>query len=136
MAHILLLEDDHILASQLGLVLSEGGHTVCYAQNVQEAIHFFESEKIELIITDLFIRKDGVIEQAGGISFMRHVRVRLNDRTPIIAISGSFTKLDITYGTGQHFEEISRGSGAQVILAKPFDPDELLKTVADLVESR
>lgn len=131
MAQILLLEDDAALSWQIRSMLELEGHEVSCFKSAATALCHFEQNPVDLVITDLFIQRDGKYVQDGGISLISNIRQIKQSPIPVIAISGSF---------GQMHAEGARSTattvGASALLAKPFHPDELSDLVRDHLDRR
>lgn len=69
MSHeILLLEDDDSLNHSVSLKLKKEGYTVYSAFTVEEALHFYQSKNLSLIICDI------TLPDGSGLDFCSHVR--------------------------------------------------------------
>ena len=53
MQHILLIEDDALVALGLSMTLKQPGSRVSHATNGQEGIDIYHRERVDLVITDL-----------------------------------------------------------------------------------
>jgi CheY-like chemotaxis protein len=115
MAQILIAEDNDADRLLLGAVLEEAGHDLHFAEDGEEALTIYAKNPIDVVVTDIMMaRKDGV----ELIMVLR----KLNPDVAIIAVSGKGR-------TGLGFAELA---GAQKIMAKPVDRDELIRAVREM----
>ncbi|QSR36597.1 response regulator [Marinobacterium iners] len=110
MSRILIVEDESIIRSALRRLLEKNGYEVSDAGSVAEACGDFSLESFDLIITDL--RLPG----APG--------------TDLIGLAGSVPVLIMTSYASLRSAVDAMKLGAVDYIAKPFDHDEMLKTVA------
>ncbi|WP_134701875.1 response regulator transcription factor [Ammoniphilus sp. YIM 78166] len=110
---ILLVEDDVDIAGLIRIYLVKNGYEVVQTETAEDAIHLFESEKPNLVISD--IQLPGKMSGYDVCKAIRNV-----SQTPFIFISCK----------GQ-VDEIIDGIelGADDYLPKPFDPLELMVRV-------
>ena len=115
MAQILIAEDNDADRLFLGAVLEEAGHDLHFAEDGEEALTIYAKNPIDVVVTDIMMaRKDGV-------ELIMALR-KLNPDVAIIAVSGKGP-------TGLGFAELA---GAQKIMAKPVDRDELIRAVREM----
>lgn len=62
MSNILLIEPDHVLASNLRLALERAGHQLSWAVDAQTAISQADADTPSLVISDLFLAGRSGIE--------------------------------------------------------------------------
>ena len=118
MAQILIAEDNAADRLLLGTVLEEAGHDLHFAEDGEEALTIYAKHPIDLVVTDIMMaRKDGV-------ELIMALR-KLDPNAAIIAVSGKGR-------TGLGFAQLA---GAQKIMAKPIDQDELVRAVRDLTRA-
>jgi DNA-binding NtrC family response regulator len=110
MSRILIVEDESIIRSALRRLLEKNGYEVSDAGSVAEACNDFSLENFDLIITDL--RLPG----APG--------------TDLISLAGAVPVLIMTSYASLRSAVDAMKLGAVDYIAKPFDHDEMLKTVA------
>lgn len=134
MADILLLEDEQDFATNLKLILESEDHSVAHFQDVLPAQNHFENKKVDLVIADLFIKKNEQFERRGGLTLISSIRKIIGSDVPIIAISGGFSA---TWHKSPQMAmtavESSKVVGASAALAKPFHPEELLALIDELL---
>lgn len=113
---ILIIDDDDTYRSSLNAVLRQQGFQTRTAVNGKEGVRLYREQPADLVITDLHMP-----EQEG----LETIRI-LKEHSPsirIIAISAGLTGKEI------NFLNIAERFGAQAVLQKPFDLEELVATV-------
>ena len=121
MARILVIDDNHLVRDTVKMVLAAAGHEVLTAPEGSEGVRSFTLAQPDLVITDI------VMPEKDGIEVVTELR-RMNARVPIIAISGHDS-----IGMREFLLRSAQAFGAQRTFAKPFDPDELLDAVLELL---
>ena len=92
---------------------------VLEARTGDEAMSIVEQQKPDVIVTDVSL--PGI----SGLELAAQVRARpALQRTPIVCVSG--------YG-GDEFEEQARQAGCSRTLLKPCLPDDLVRTITDVL---
>ncbi len=116
-ARLLVVDDEPIVRSLVARMLEEEGHSVQVAFNGAQALQLAATDPtgFDLIITD--IRMPGM----DGWQLGKHVSERW-PAMPVLYMSG----LDVDEG----------GPGRDTLIRKPFDGDELLRRVRDLLRGR
>lgn len=114
MKHILIVEDEEIIRSAIKRLLEKNSYQVSEADSVQAAKRILDKNAIDLIISDL--RLPG----AAGTDLIQHD----NDIPVLIMTSYASMRSAID----------SMKMGAVDYIAKPFDYDDLLLTVANILE--
>ena len=117
MIRILLAEDDTSMREYLQRALQRVGYAVEAVGCGTEAMPLLEAGKYDRLLTDI-----GMPEM-DGIEAMKHIR-RANNPIPVIAMTAGTTH-----------DEVVRcmEAGANDLVAKPFDPNELICKMAALV---
>lgn len=118
MAEILIIDDDTQMRRLITRILKSAGHDVHEATNGATGLKRFREVKPALVVTDIFM------PEKEGIETIRLLRQQA-PYVPILAISGSGLKDYLNFAI-----EL----GATAALPKPFSADQLLQTVAGLVE--
>ena len=114
---ILLAEDDKDLNRYAGFCLRNGGYEVVSCADGEEALKAFESNKFDLILTDIMMPKVDGFELAES--------VRLSDKNiPIIFMTAKDDKPSQIMGYG---------IGIDDYVVKPFDMDVLLMKISVLL---
>ncbi len=113
MSHILIVEDETIIRSALRRLLERNQYEVSEAGSVQEAQERYSIPGFDLIVSDL--RLPG----APGTEL-----IKLAEGTPVLIMT-SYASLRSAVD--------SMKMGAVDYIAKPFDHDEMLQTVARIL---
>ena len=116
MPHILIVEDETIIRSALRRLLERNQYEVSEAGSVQEAQERYSIPSFDLIVSDL--RLPG----APGTEL-----IKLAEGTPVLIMT-SYASLRSAVD--------SMKMGAVDYIAKPFDHDEMLQTVARILSDR
>jgi CheY-like chemotaxis protein len=122
MSLILVIDDAATVRQLVGRILVAAEHSVLEAQDGDVGVALFQQHRPSLVITDLFM------PNKEGIETIQEIR-RLSPDTKIIAMSAS------TSATGKLYLGAAKKLGADAILAKPFEPAELLEVVDRLIAS-
>lgn len=119
---ILLAEDDPDIALLITSMLKDAGYSYHWAKDGQEAFETLNDYVPSLLITDI------MMPRMDGIELMKKIRDDENlSHLPIIVVSARVENEDRLAGIK---------AGAEVYLAKPFVPEELLLRVNKLIEQR
>jgi len=122
MARILIIDDDRMVRETLKIVLMTAGHEVALANDGKEGISLVGPFQPSLIITDI------LMPEKEGVETIQDLRQLVPD-LPIIAISGGGRVGNMSFlKVAQHF-------GADRAFAKPFEPDEILGAITDLLKT-
>src|ERR1051326_6890432 len=113
---ILVIDDDKAVCYTLARVLATRGYEVITAPEGKTGVEMFRAHHPDLVITDL------IMPEQEGMETIRQIRSESSD-VKIIAISGG--------GRLCNFDmlPIAERMGADDILHKPFDAQELLQRV-------
>jgi len=122
MAAILLIEDVSAVLMSLKIVLEGSGHKVTCAQNGEQGLKLFREAPFDLVITDIWM------PASNGTEVIREGRV-LSPRTRFLAITGGDPNNPGSWDGLRH--EVF---GADQVLLKPFEKQELLNAVAQLLQ--
>ena len=118
MRGVLLVDDDPVVLSGLSQLLELEQIGAATAQDVASANDLIARHFFPVILADLRLRGDD-----DGLALIEQVR-RISPRSRVAAMSG-FMTADI--------ESSALRAGAAAVLRKPFDSDELLVTVRELL---
>jgi DNA-binding NtrC family response regulator len=110
---ILVVEDDDAMRTLLAEVLAPLEATVESARNGAQACDLLDRRDVSVVLTDLRM------PHADGMRVMRHAKER-NPLTEVILVTG--------HGTVESAVDALKG-GAYHYLRKPFEPEDLRKTV-------
>lgn len=125
MAKILIIDDDISIRQAIRRFLEKEGHEVDEASNGAEGIKIFERAPAELVITDIFM------PGKEGLETIMEIQGRYPN-VKVIAISGG-GDIELTKELKENFLLTAEQLGART-LDKPFELDELLKIIQELLE--
>ena len=119
---LLLVDDEPGLREAVQAYLEESGFTVYVASNAVEGWELLQQHLPDLVITDI------MMPQVDGYQFLQQMR----EETAFNALPVIFlTAKGMTSDRIQGYE-----SGCDAYLSKPFDPDELVAMVNNLLKRR
>jgi DNA-binding response OmpR family regulator len=113
--HILVVEDDLIIADLIDQILRFESFEVSHVVDGQSAVDFVQAKQPDLILMDLMLPVMSGIEASRAIKASDSPTVA---SIPIVAMSA-----------GVNLRAAAGGLPVDGVLAKPFDIDELLATV-------
>lgn len=128
---ILVVDDDAVILKTLSLKLTAHGYTVVTATDASSAIGAVRDERPDLVVLDLDFPPD--IANGGrvtwdGFQIMSWLRgLQESQGIPFIILTGSEADSD---------EQRARTNRAVGFFRKPARPDELLRTIAEVLASR
>ena len=113
---VLVVEDHNLVRAAIEVALRDAGFTVATACHGEDGLQKFQSFEPDLVVTDVMMpHKD-------GIEMMRAIR-EMRPETKILAMSGyRASSID--------FLSMLQRLGANDVLAKPFDADDLISKVS------
>ena len=112
---LLVVEDESDTRELLRFLLQQHGARVTAADNVAGAIAIFDEHRPDVIVAD--------IGMPGNDRFALIAHVRSKDSTPVVAV---------TAYSNPEARERGLAAGFNAYLGKPFDPEELVRTVREL----
>lgn len=116
---VLIVDDEHVVANSLSLILDREGFRTAIAYSGEEGIHVAETYQPDILISDVFM--GGIT----GIAAAMEVKARVPS-CAVLLLSGD------VYNAKQ-LRIPSEGEGSFEILHKPIHPLELLAKVRGLV---
>ncbi len=120
MAFILLADDDELVRDVVREALSSRGHVVGLVDNGADAVRVAETKRPALIILDC------AMPGLSGLDALRQIKISpAAYRTPVLILTSRRSEKD---------EEIAMQAGASDYLRKPFDPDQLIAHVENLLD--
>jgi DNA-binding response OmpR family regulator len=122
MARVLIIDDDDNVRHLLRYILEREGYEVGDAQDGREGIRQHRSASADLLIIDLFM------PEQEGLETIRELR-RDDPAVKIIAISGRGRM------GAANFLHVAERFGASRTFEKPFEVQEVLDTVRELLAS-
>jgi DNA-binding response OmpR family regulator len=122
MARIIIAEDDEIVSEVVREALTKAGHVVGVVDNGADALKAIKVKQPDLVILDCNM------PELGGLMVLREIRTALSVYdTPVLMLTGRQSPRDV---------ELAFNQGADDYMKKPFDPDELVFRVEELLENR
>jgi len=129
MAHILVVDDDPEIRDFCAVALRDAGHHVVLADNGQSAIDIHRIKPQDVVLLDMFMPiKDGL----ETLTALRQAR----PAPKIIAVSAGWRvtgRRVANEGAPRDVLDEARALGADVVMRKPFDPDDLVRAVESLL---
>lgn len=119
MARIIMADDDEVVGEIVADALIAAGHAVGLLDNGAEALKVIRARRPDLVILDCNM------PEMSGLLVLRQMRdsIDLCD-TPVLMLTGRQSERDT---------EIAFYEGASDYMKKPFDPDELVFRVNQLL---
>jgi two-component system chemotaxis response regulator CheY len=116
---IMTVDDSSTFRKVLGLSLRGAGYEVIEAGDGEEALEKLDTSPVDMVITDL------TMPGMNGIELVREIRSRSDCQSlPVVMLS--------TVGEEKTLEE-GREAGATGWMVKPFEPEELLSVIGQLL---
>jgi DNA-binding response OmpR family regulator len=121
MAHIIIADDDDLVTEVVREALMEEGHIVGAVNNGGDAWRAIMTKRPDLVILDCNM------PEASGIIVLREMRNRMEfASTPVLILTGRRSQGDV---------DLAMYEGATAYMKKPFDPDQLVFRVEELLHS-
>jgi len=122
-AHILVIDDDELVAKTIVALLESASHTVEVATDGRNALKLYRPGAYDLVVTDIFM------PEVEGLETIREIR-RVDRKVPIIAMSGGprATIMSGAMSTMDHLE-VAQLLGATRSVGKPITRGKLLPVV-------
>ena len=126
MKTILIMEDDLEVAQEWRQALEEEGFRTLHACSATEAILMMQELKVDMVITDVFVRVNGVPIPDGGLRLIGAIKQtgfeNVSKTIPVIAVTGK----PIDFSHAPSVLGISQVLGADRTLYKPITRDQLI----------
>ena len=120
MSKVLVVDDSPTMRKMIAALLQQHGMKVSVAQDGAEAQSQFENDQPDLVITDI------VMPNMNGYELCRWVKSDDGRKhIPVVLCTSKAEEFDRYWGMKQ---------GADAYIAKPFQPDELIDTVRQLLK--
>lgn len=120
--NILLVDDEPGLREAVQAYLEDSGFTVRAASNAKEGWDLLQQEMPDVLISDI------MMPQVDGYAFLAQVRDDIRFKgLPVLFLTARGMTSDRIHGYN---------SGCDAYLSKPFDPEELVAVVGNLMERR
>lgn len=120
--HLLLVDDEPGLREAVSAYLEDSGFVVKVAANANDAWKFMETDRPDLLISDI------MMPQVNGYEFLE--KVRSDERflnLPVVFLTARGMTTDRIKGYQ---------TGVDAYISKPFDPDELVAVVQNLLNRK
>ena len=121
MQGILIVEDDAELRDIIKTALVRHKFTVIEATNGKEAIAYFKPLVTDIVITNI------IMPEEDGLAVIRKLK-ELKPELKMIAMSGGGK------ASPRNYLDIAKMFGADATLAKPFQINDLISTVENLLD--
>ncbi|WP_421655113.1 response regulator transcription factor [Leptothermofonsia sp. ETS-13] len=119
---LLLVDDEPGLREAVQAYLEDSGFTVDVASNATEGLELAHQKLPDLVITDI------MMPQVDGYQFLKQLREEPQFKTlPVVFLTARGMTSDRIQGYN---------AGVDAYLSKPFDPDELVAIVTNLLEKQ
>lgn len=120
--HVLLVDDEPGLREAVQAYLEDSGFTVEAASNAQEGWDLLQQKTPDVLISDI------MMPQVSGYEFLQQVRDDVRFKSlPVVFLTARGMTSDRIQGYT---------AGCDAYLPKPFDPEELVAIVSNLIERR
>ncbi len=118
-ARILAVDDSASMREMVAVTLKSGGYEVVSASDGVEALAFARTSPVNLVLTDVNM------PNMDGITLVRELRTLPDYKyTPMLVL---------TTESGPEKKQAGRAAGATGWIVKPFNPAQLLATVARVI---
>lgn len=117
---VLLVEDDHLVANALRLLLTRADYEVHIAADVHEALPAFDAQPVDVVVTDL------LMPGGTGLDLLREIEQR-DPQVPVIIVTADHSVQAAAAAVREH---------AFDYLTKPVKRERLLDTVGRAVKAR
>ena len=122
MARIIIAEDDEIVSEVVREALTKAGHVVGVVDNGADAVRAIKVKQPDLVILDCNM------PELSGLMVLREIRTALAlYDTPVLVLTGRQSQRDV---------ELAFNQGTDDYMKKPFDSEELVFRVEELLDNR
>lgn len=119
-AKILVVDDDHLIRQALSFKLEKEGYSVKIANDGESALGMIESEKFDIIISDI------MMPYISGFELLKILKEK-GSEAPVLML----TSLNSENAVVKAFD-----LGADDYVTKPFSPNELIIRIKKLLEKK
>ena len=120
MNRVLLVDDDKIALTRMGAACHKAGYQVQYAGNGNEALRIHGANPAHVIVTEM------LLPEMDGIELLMALRRQTPGPKVIAMTAGGH------FAVG-HCLNVAEKLGAHHVLAKPFEPEQLLTAVRSVL---
>ncbi len=117
---ILIVDDEKDTVQMLTLILKKDGYQVLAAYDGMQAVMLAHKENPDLIILDIMM-------PAGSGYYVC-------DRLKLAAVTANIPVIILSARAGQDTEEKAKSAGARYFFKKPFDSEELMRAVKEILK--
>lgn len=118
---ILLVDDNNHLRTMMSLLLKDEGYEVTEVAEGSETMMWVHEHPFDLIVLDI------MMPLLDGYTVLQYIRnTARNGDTPVVIVSARAQEADVEKGYGL---------GANAYVTKPFEPENFLQTVRELVQA-
>ena len=121
MSTILIIDDDDAILGFLKERLLDEGFNVLTASDGKEGMNLFNSNQVDLVITDI------IMPDKDGFETILELK-KICPNIKIIAMSGG------GHGNPKYYLDTARSSGVQYTFEKPFKTSALVEAVHELLK--
>jgi DNA-binding response OmpR family regulator len=122
MARIIIADDDELVGEMARDALIAAGHGAGWVTNGADALKVIKARRPDLVILDCNM------PELSGVLLVQELRKSTEfANLPVMMLTGR---------RGDRDEELARFAGANDYMKKPFDPDELVFRVEELLAGR
>jgi DNA-binding response OmpR family regulator len=125
---VLVADDMKDIVETVSFLLSQQGYEVVTAFDGEEALQIARTEEPDVIVLDVMMPKEN------GYQVARYVRE--DEKTGVISKRTRILMLTARTTEGRREEFLRTWSGADAFMYKPFDLNELVGRVDELLERR
>ncbi len=127
MAHILVIEDDDIVAELVSEILNGAGHACGYVSNAAEAWRLLKWRRPDLLLLNENMPDETMSDEA-GLTFLHRLRTSPEFRDlPVVIVTGT---------AGPREDRSGQHQGAQGIIRKPVHPRLLTWRINQVLATR
>jgi YesN/AraC family two-component response regulator len=121
MKTILIIDDEESICGSLEILFKRKGFNVLTASDGKKGITLLNENQVDLVITDI------IMPEKDGFETIIEIK-KVSLEIPIIAISGGGSLMPDFY------LETAKQLGAKYVFCKPFNQDDLLATVYEVLK--
>jgi DNA-binding response OmpR family regulator len=123
-ARILVIEDESDIRALCSRILTHAGHDVIEAPDGKVGVELYRDNPVDIVITDI------IMPEKEGVELIMELRRDFPD-VKIIAMSGGGQAT-----ASATCLRLAKGFGAVRTLAKPFNQQELVDTVQEVLDGK
>ena len=120
MIKILIVDDEVQIRESLKIFLERNGYTISVAADGAEALNIISSETFNLVVMDI------IMPEKDGVELLVEIRKDYKN-LPVIAMTGGGR-----IGK-QNYLQMAKALGASAVLTKPYDLDDFLMVINELL---